>query len=158
MSKEHFYELTLDWTGNQGPGTRSHHEYSRNHTIQIDEKPIIEASSDPSFRGDSSKHNPEELLLASISSCHMLWYLSCCAKEGVVVTRYQDRAKAVMVEEAYGGGYFKEAVLHPVVTVEEEFMREKAMSLHRQANELCFIANSLNFPVKHIPVVEIEKV
>ncbi|WP_312389921.1 OsmC family protein [Chryseobacterium sp.] len=153
MSKEHHYKTTIEWTGNQGTGTDNYRNYERSHTISVENKPIIEGSSDPAFRGDKTKHNPEDMLLSSLSSCHMLWYLHFCSVEGVIVTVYTDNATGIMIEETNGSGHFSEVTLHPIVTVSDENMIEKAKELHHKANEFCFIAKSVNFPVKHIPVV-----
>jgi len=151
MNKQHTYDLTVKWTGNKGHGTFDSRLYGRDHKIMIANKPDILGSSDSSFRGDKKKHNPEELLLAALSSCHMLWYLDLCANEGIVVVDYVDRATGIMEETPDRSGRFIEVTLHPVVTVSEGSMVEKAKALHIKANELCFIANSVNFPVKHIP-------
>jgi organic hydroperoxide reductase OsmC/OhrA len=152
MSGQHHYNVTLKWTGNKGAGTLNYRDYERSHTIVVDNKSDILASSDPAFRGDKSKHNPEELLVASLSSCHMLSYLHLCVISGIVVTDYIDKAEGTMVETPDGGGHFIEVALNPVVTVTEISMIEKANELHKKANELCFIANSVNFPVLHKPV------
>ena len=153
MNKEHHYQLTVKWTGNSGRGTSDYRSFERSHMIMINNKADILGSSDPAFRGDSSKHNPEELLLASLSSCHMLWYLHLCAETGIVVTDYADHAKGIMFEDLNGGGKFKEVTLNPIVIVEDTSMISKAIELHKSANELCFIANSVNFPVLHKPQV-----
>lgn len=150
MNHTHEYDITVKWTGNRGHGTFDSRLYGREHSILASGKPELLGSSDPAFRGDRSKHNPEELLLASLSACHMLWYLDLCAGEGVVVVEYTDRASAVMEEDSSRGGRFTEATLRPVVTVSEPGMVEKARELHAQANKMCFIANSVNFPVKHL--------
>lgn len=147
--KEHNYKAIIEWTGNLGEGTSGYTNYERSHTIQLEDKPIIAASSDPGFRGDSKKHNPEELFLASLSSCHMLWYLHLCSVEGVVVMGYRDETTGKMIEEGNGKGRFTEVTLHPEVTVLEADMVTKAQELHHKANEMCFIANSCNFPVLH---------
>lgn len=157
MKTEHRYFLTVRWTGNTGSGTASYRSYERAHTIQIQGKPDIEGSSDPSFRGDKSKHNPEEMLLSALSSCHMLSYLHLCAVNGVLVTDYVDQATGTMGETPDGGGHFIQATLHPVVTVANATMIDKANELHKKASELCFIANSVNFPVHHEPVCIIEE-
>ncbi len=149
MNGQHQYNLTLQWTGNSGTGTSAYRAYERSHTISIDGKADIAASSDPGFRGDKTKHNPEEFLLAAISSCHMLSYLHLCAVAGVVVTDYVDHATGTMVETPNGSGHFTSVTLNPVVTVAEISMTTKANELHEKANELCFIANSVNFPVGH---------
>ncbi|MEO6287262.1 MAG: OsmC family protein [Dyadobacter sp.] len=155
MAKQHNYNLTIQWTGNNGTGTSDYKAYERSHSILVNNKAEIAASSDPAFRGDKTKHNPEELLVASLSSCHMLWYLHLCTEAGVVVTDYTDHATGVMVETANGGGYFSEVTLHPNVTVTENSMIETANALHKKANELCFIANSVNFKVHHEPVCRV---
>lgn len=149
MKSSHHYELKLDWTGNKGTGTSSYRSYDRSYVITIENKKVIEGSSDPAFRGDPTKHNPEELLLAALSSCHMLSYLHLCADAGVVVTNYEDQASGTMMETPDGGGQFTEVYLNPVVTVMDASMIEKAHSLHERAGKLCFIASSMNFPVHH---------
>jgi organic hydroperoxide reductase OsmC/OhrA len=153
MGKEHHYLTHLQWTGNRGEGTSNYRAYDRDHVVSAGDKSPIPASSDPSFRGNPERYNPEELLVASLSSCHLLWYLHLCAVNGVVVIAYEDDAAGTMREEENGSGRFSEVILRPVVTVKEEGMREKAMALHHEANKLCFIANSVNFPVRHEPVV-----
>ncbi len=152
MNRQHHYNLTVTWTGNTGTGTSAYTAYKRDHNIAIDGKTAIHASSDTAFRGDKTKHNPEELLLASIATCHMLWYLHVCATAGVIVSAYMDNATAIMEETENGGGKFTAVTLYPVVTVTQAAMIEKANELHKKANELCFISNSLNFPVHHQPV------
>ena len=149
MNKQHTYTLTTKWTGNTGTGTSAYKAYERAHKIEKENKPYILLSSDPSFRGDATRYNPEELLLASLSSCHMLWYLHLCSEAGVIVVDYVDNASGIMEETADGGGRFVEATLHPVVTVTDASMIERANALHHKANGLCFIANSVNFVVKH---------
>ncbi len=149
MNGQHQYNLTLKWTGNTGTGTSGYRAYERSHTIMVDNKVEISASSDPAFRGDKTKHNPEEFLVAAISSCHMLSYLHLCAVAGVVVTDYVDHATGMMVETPNGSGHFTEVILNPIVTVTNISMTEKANELHEKANQLCFIANSVNFPVRH---------
>jgi organic hydroperoxide reductase OsmC/OhrA len=147
----HQYKATITWVGNQGTGTSGYRSYSRNHTISIEGKPDIPGSSDPSFRGDRTRYNPEELLVASLSTCHMLWYLHLCADAGIVVVEYTDDATGNMTETADGGGHFSKVVLYPKVVVTDAAMIEKANELHHRANQLCFIANSVNFPVLHKP-------
>ncbi len=156
MKKLHHYNLTVKWTGNTGKGTSDYRQYERSHTVSIPQKADILCSSDPSFRGDRTKHNPEELFLASISTCHMLWFLHLCSENGVIVTDYADQATGTMQESEDGGGHFTEVILHPLVTVTEESMCERANALHHRANELCFIANSCNFPIHHQSVCKIE--
>ncbi len=154
MNAEHNYNITITWTGNKGTGTSNYQAYERSHTIAIDGKPEILGSSDPNFQGDKSKYNPEELLVASLSSCHMLWYLHLCAEAKIVVLNYIDNATGTMVETTNGGGHFTEVTLKPVVTLSENSMLKEALRLHQKANELCFIANSVKFPVHHQPQFE----
>ncbi len=151
METKHSYNLTIKWTGNKGNGTESYRAYERSHSVLIDNKQEILCSSDPSFRGDKTKHNPEELFLASIASCHMLWYLHLCSEAGIVVVDYSDHATGIMQETADGGGHFTEVILHPVVTITDSNKIEQANALHHNANKLCFIANSCNFPIQHQP-------
>jgi organic hydroperoxide reductase OsmC/OhrA len=153
MNNSHHYTVNLNWTGNTGSGTSSYTSYQRSHTISINNKSEILGSSDPSFRGDPGKHNPEELFIASISSCHMLWYLHLCAEAGILVTNYVDNTTGLMIETSDGGGRFKEVILNPVVTISEGSDIQIAYDLHKRANEHCFIANSLNFPVSHNAVI-----
>src|SRR4051812_19060268 len=120
MAHLHQYKATTIWVGNRGQGTSDYKAYDRNHDISIEGKPVLLCSSDPAFRGDKSRLNPEELLVASISSCHMLWYLHMCASNGVVVSEYTDEATGLMEENPDGSGQFKEVVLHPKVSVTEQ--------------------------------------
>ncbi len=147
--KHHHYKTTIEWTGNKGSGTSNYRDYERSHTIAVENKPVIEGSSDPAFRGDKTKYNPEEMLLSSLSSCHMLWYLHFCSEAGIIVTEYIDKAIGTMEETTNGSGRFTEVILNPAVTITDETQMEKAEELHKKANEFCFIANSVNFPVKH---------
>ena len=156
MEKQHHYNATIVWTGNSGTGTDNYKSYERSHKIIIENKSDILCSSDPAFRGDKTKHNPEELLLSVVSSCHMLWYLHLCSEAGVVVLDYTDSATGIMDEGSNGNGRFTKVTLNPVVTVTENTMVDKANELHKKANELCFIANSVNFPVTHHPTAKIK--
>lgn len=150
MNKLHNYNIKIKWTGNKGTGTSAYRAYDRNHVIQSEGKVEIACSSDLSFLGDKTRYNPEELLVASLSSCHMLWYLHLCSEAGVVVTDYTDNATGKMAETV-DGGYFEEVTLNPVVTVADASMVEQANELHHKANGFCFIANSVKFPVHHKP-------
>ena len=149
--KNHHYKVDVNWTGNLGKGTSNYTAYERSHVISVNEKDCIYGSSDPSFRGDKKKYNPEELFIASISTCHMLWYLHLCSEAGVVVIDYIDNATGTMQETKDGGGYFTDVTLHPTVVVNDVSMIEKANKLHHEANKLCYIANSCNFPIHHKP-------
>lgn len=151
MKKQHTYNAAIKWTGNKGQGTRDYLSYERNYTVVIDGKQDILCSSDPAFQGDKTKHNPEELFLASIASCHMLWYLHLCSDAGVVVIHYSDNVTGTLQEAEDGSGYFTEVILYPDVTVSDKAMIDTANNLHKKANELCFIANSCNFPIHHQP-------
>jgi organic hydroperoxide reductase OsmC/OhrA len=154
VNREHQYNLHLTWTGNKGEGTRTYTAYERSYDITIHNKPVIRGSSDPSFRGDNTRHNPEEMFVASLSACHMLWYLHLCAEAGIIVINYEDDARGFMKEDNMKGGYFSEVMLAPRVTITDGSKKEKAYELHDRANKLCFIANSCNFPVKHQAIVE----
>ena len=147
MSTKHAYDVSVEWTGNLGTGTDGYRNYKRDHTIRIANKADLLGSADPTFRGDPSRHNPEELLVAALSTCHMMSYLHVCVKNGVVVTAYSDNATGSM-ETIGDGGRMTEVVLHPQVTVAQASMIGKANELHERAHELCFIANSVNFPVQ----------
>ena len=150
--KKHNYEVKTVWTGNNGEGTRTYRSYHRDHTISAANKPEILASSDPAFRGDPSRYNPEDFLVAALSACHMLSYLHVCAINNIVVTAYEDTAHGTMQERPNGAGAFTQVVLHPRVTISEGDPA-KAKELHHQAHELCFIANSVSFPVEVEPVI-----
>ena len=152
MEKQHHYSVSVKWTGNKGDGTSDYRNYERSHTISSEQKDDILASSDSPFRGDVTKHNPETLLLSALSSCHMLWYLHLCADAGVIVTDYVDNAKGTMVEPTDKAGHFADVTLYPVVTVSDKSMVDKANELHTKAHDKCFIANSVNFPVRHSPL------
>ena len=148
MTKHHKYTLQVVWTGDQGSGTSSYDAYSRDHLVRAANKPAIEASSDPAFRGTATRHNPEELFVASLSSCHMLWYLHLCAVNGIVVTGYVDDPVGTMEESAQGSGHFTDVVLRPQVTIGAGGDMKLAVRLHEEAHKFCFIANSVNFPVR----------
>jgi len=158
MHKEHHYTLTINWTGNTGTGTTHATHYERSHILSVAGKPDILCSSDPAFRGDKTKYNPEDLFLASVAECHMLWYLHMCADAGVVVVDYTDNPTGIMVEASEEGrGRFTEVTLNPLVVVTEESMIEKANAMHDKAREMCFISNSCNFPIGHKPVSGVKK-
>ena len=143
--------MNMRWTGNTGQGTREYRGYERAHEYAIEGKPVILGSADPAFRGDKTRHNPEELLVMALSSCHLLSYLHLCAVNKVVVVDYVDDAVGTMVESAEKGGQFTEVVLRPTVTIEAGSDAALAESLHDKAHHFCFIANSVNFPVRCEP-------
>ena len=152
MSRTHTYRLDLEWTGNTGDGTASYRGYERTHVLRHPSKPDLPGSSDGAFRGDPSRWNPEELLVASLSACHMLGYLHQAALAGVVVTSYADDPVGEMAEDGEGGR-FTSVVLQPTVTVSDATMADEALALHAAAHDGCFIAASVAFPVRHRPTI-----
>jgi organic hydroperoxide reductase OsmC/OhrA len=153
--KQHRYSVHVTWTGNLGQGTSSYRAYSRNHEIAAAGKPVLPGSSDPTFRGDPDRYNPEEFLVSSLSTCHMLWYLHLCAEAKIVVVEYVDEASGVMTERSDGGGRFTEVTLKPHVVIASGGDLTRAEALHERAHHLCFIANSVNFPVRCDPRIRI---
>lgn len=152
--RKHEYELQIKWTGNNGQGTANYRGYQRSYDIMAPDKPLIQGSSDPTFRGDKTKHNPEDFLVAALSACHMLSYFHVCASAGIVVTDYHDTPLGTMVETEDGAGYFTEVILKPVVTIKAGGDVTLAQQLHEKAHHLCFIANSVNFPVLCQPSIQ----
>ena len=157
VTHQHHYRVETDWTGNRGSGTRSYRDYERSHAIRVVGKPVLAGSSDPAFRGDASRHNPEELLVAALSACHMLSYLHMATLAGVIVTAYRDVAEGTMEADARGGR-FVEVVLRPAVTIDAASDPAKAVAAHEDAHRACFIANSVNFPVRCEPRIVVESV
>jgi organic hydroperoxide reductase OsmC/OhrA len=152
VASEHTYAVGAEWIGAKGVGTTGYRDYGRNVVLRVDGKPDLAASADTPFRGDADRWNPEELLLAALSECHLLSYLYVAVQHGVVVTGYSDAATGAIVVTDDGGGHFTRVDLRPRVELADEAQRSLADSLHAQANRLCFIANSVNFPVLHHPV------
>jgi organic hydroperoxide reductase OsmC/OhrA len=155
--RQHQYPVQVVWTGNHGSGTKTYQGYGREHEVHVAGKPVIAGSSDATFRGDGSKHNPEDLLVAALSGCHMLWYLHLAAVAGVVVTEYVDDAVGTLQERG-NDGRFTEAVLRPRVTITADSDPDVAKRVHEDAHHACFIANSVNFPVRCEPRIVIESV
>jgi len=154
LTREHHYRITTTWTGNLGAGTSDYRAYSRDHEIRIAGKAApLQGSSDAAFRGDPARYTPEELLVASLSGCHMLWFLHLCADSGIVVTEYADAASGVMSEHPDGSGEFTRVILRPRAVITHPARIADAVALHARAHELCFIARSVKFPVEHEPVV-----
>ncbi|MGW6132224.1 OsmC family protein [Cellulomonas sp. NPDC055163] len=153
MGPLHTFAAEVVWTGAGTSGTTSYTAYSREHEVLIGDKPPLPGSSDPAFRGDPDRYSPEELLVAAVAQCHMLWFLHLAATAGVVVTGYRDRASGTMRVEAAGHGQFTEVVLRPRVTVAAGSAEPGTdlAELHARAHEHCFIARSVNFPVRHAP-------
>jgi organic hydroperoxide reductase OsmC/OhrA len=155
-SRQHYYHVSLAWTGNESAGAVSFQNHNRDFSLSVTGKPSISGSSDPAFRGDSRRWNPEELLIASLSACHQLWYLGLCAASGIVVTAYEDEAEGVMAEEKpNGAGQFVEVILRPRVTLAQGSDQLVAEMLHQAAHEKCFISRSVNFPVTYAPLIKV---
>jgi organic hydroperoxide reductase OsmC/OhrA len=152
MAREHHYEAHLVWTGAAHGATSSYEAYSRDYRVEVEGKPPIEGSSDPGFRGDPSRYNPEDLLVTSLSACHMLSYLHLCASAGIEVVAYEDQARGTMAIKDRKMR-FVDVLLEPRVTIAKGDL-EKAIALHEEAHAQCFIASSVNFPVRHQPTVE----
>lgn len=153
MSKNHLFFSSIVWTGNLGSGTDTYTTYSRSHTVSSVSKESIHCSSDPMFRGDASKYNPEELFLSSISSCHMLWYLHLCADAKIVVVEYKDDCEGILKLDEHSLGKFEHITLRPTIIISEVAKIEKAKELHQLAHKFCFIAQSLNVHVSIEPTI-----
>lgn len=148
MARTHNYAVHLTWTGAADGPTQDYATYSRTYTLAIEGKPTLEASADPMFRGDAALPNPEDLLVGALAGCHMLTYLAHCVRAKIPVVAYEDAASGTMVLEG-GGGRFTDVILRPRVTVAAGSDVEKALALHERAHHDCFIAASVNFPVRH---------
>ena len=156
MANKHEYAARLTWNGNLGTGTSAYIAYGRDYTVEIDGKPDLRGSADPMFRGSPQLHNPEDLFLTALSSCHMLTYLALCAKHKITVTSYEDDAKGTLLLTPDGGGRFEVVTLHPVVTITDASREALAMSLHEKAHDLCFIASSSSVPIHHEAAINVE--
>lgn len=153
--KAHSFTVSTTWTGNRGSGTSAYRAYGRDHEIAAHGKTApIPGSSTPVFRGDKERYNPEELLIASLSACHMLWFLHLCADSGIAVTEYRDDAVGSVQLNADGSGQFNEVVLRPAVRIADGSRLAAIAALHHRAHDLCFIARSVNFPVRCEPRTE----
>ncbi len=142
------------WTGNLGTGTSAYRAYSRDHELGGPEKQAaIPGSSDPLFRGDPRRYNPEELLVGALSACHMLWVLHLCADAGIVIVDYSDEATGEVVEHEDGSGEFTRVVLNPRMSITDAGRIAEAVAVHHRAHEVCCLARSMNFPVEHRPAV-----
>jgi len=149
---DHHYHATITWTGNKGTGTANLKSYERDHTIEVPGKPEIPGTSEVSIKSNKVRYNPEELLLSAVSACHMLWFLYLCAENKIVVTAYVDKATGTMQNTPDGSGRFTQITLQPEITLAKDVAVEKLADLQHQANQLCYIANSCNFPIYHQPV------
>ena len=154
--KIHHYTVTVTWTGNRGTGTSGYRDYARDHDIAAAGKPPIPGSSDPAFRGDPARWNPEEMLVASVSTCHQLWYLHLASEAGIRVVAYEDRPVGRMVEDPNGSGHFTGVTLRPIVTIAAGDDPTKAAALHQDAHEMCFVANSVKFEIDCVPEIRFE--
>jgi organic hydroperoxide reductase OsmC/OhrA len=156
MFGEHHYAVEVEWQGDRGEGTSNYRAYGRQHVVRAEGKlHDLAGSSDRVFHGDRERWNPEELLIAALSQCHMLSYLHVATRHGVVVHGYTDAATGTMLEDGRGGGAFSEVVLRPRVVVADESMVATATRIHGEASEKCFIAASVAFPVRHEPTVDV---
>jgi organic hydroperoxide reductase OsmC/OhrA len=155
MGHKHHYEIAMQWTGNKGTGTSGYRDYARDHEITAPGKPTLAGSAGRTFHGDASRWNPEDLLIAALSACHLLSYLHVCADAGVVVVAYTDHADGVMETAPNGSGRFQSVTLRPRVTVAVGSDVALARDLHHSAHSKCFIANSVNFPVENEPEIVI---
>ena len=151
MSVPHRYELGLRWTGNLGDGTKNVRAFTRDHDVTAAGVPTLLGSADPTFRGDASRWNPEQLLVAALAQCHLLTFLWLAAQDGVVVVAYEDTPTGTMITESDGSGRFAEVTLRPTVTVADAADVERAQALHDRVGDYCFIARSVNFPLRHEP-------
>jgi organic hydroperoxide reductase OsmC/OhrA len=149
----HEYTARLIWNDSTGGGTIDYASYSRQYHVLVAGKPDLVGSADAAFRGEADKHNPEDLFLAAISSCHMLSYLALCARKGVRVLAYEDEVHGRLKLSADGGGKFEEVTLHPRVKISDDAHVDVAMQLHDTAHKLCFIAQSCSVPIRHEPSV-----
>ena len=156
LPRAHDYTTELHWTGSRGVGTAGYTSYDRDFRISVAGKPDLEGSSDPMFRGTAARYNPEDLLVAALSSCHMLAYLALCARAGVRVLDYTDRASGTLVFDSRGGGRFESVTLRPIVTIADPAHAGGALALHDTAHDRCFIASSCSVPVRHEPVIRVE--
>ena len=153
--KTHEYAARLVWSNRSGAGTADYAGYDREYRVLVSGKPELTGSADAMFRGEASKHNPEDLFLVAISSCHMLSYLALCARNGVRVTAYEDDVRGTLALTPDGGGKFEIVTLRPRVTVADADTTDKAMQLHETAHQVCFIANSCSVPIHHHATIEV---
>ena len=149
MQTKHLFKASLNWTANKPMVDDTKRIYQKNHHIIIEGKPILELSAAKSFKGDPQLYNPEDLLLSSLTSCHMMSYLYCCAQNNIEVVSYSDESEAFLEVNSDGSGRITKVILNPIVYITDPNQIEEANSLHKKANRLCFIANSCNFVVEH---------
>jgi organic hydroperoxide reductase OsmC/OhrA len=150
--RPHVFAARVRWTGAAGGPTTSYKTYSREYVVEVDGKPPLTGSADPHFLGDGALHNPEDLLVAALSACHLLSYLAECARAGIGVVAYEDDARGEMTL-IDGAIRFREVELRPKVAIADAARIGEALALHERAHAVCFIANSVNFPVRHAAAV-----
>lgn len=153
---EHTYNSHVQWTGNRGAGTASYHAYDRTWDVAVPGKAVIHCSNDPLLGGDTTKMNPEDLILSALSACHMLWFLHYASDTEIIVTSYEDTPVGVGEVSAGGAGRFIAAVLHPKIRLQSGADIAAATAIHHRIHEVCFIARSVNFPVTYEPIFEID--
>lgn len=154
MKSKHLFKAEINWTSNQNQEQSGRKFYSKSHQIKIEGKPVLNVSAAKAFKGDPELYNPEDLLLSSLVSCHMMSYLYVCSQNGIEVLEYSDNAEATLEVTPDGSGHFTEVRLQPKVKIANSDKIQEALNLHTKANQLCFIANSCNFPVLHNPTCE----
>lgn len=147
MASRHLYSAALRWTGNRGDGTASYRAYDRTWDLVTPGKPVVHCSNDPLLGGDPARHNPEDLLVAAVASCHMLWFLHLASDAGIAVQAYSDSPEATGEIEPSGAGRFLSMELRPMIVVPRGTDMQRADALHGQIHKVCFIARSVNFPV-----------
>jgi len=146
---KHLFKAEANWTSSPNPEQSASKFYSKSHKIVIEGKPVLNVSAAKAFKGDPELYNPEDLLLSSLVSCHMMSYLYVCSQNGIEILEYSDNAEATLEVSPDGSGRFVEVVLKPKVKISNPDKTDLALELHTKANQLCFIANSCNFPVLH---------
>ncbi len=153
MARQHSFHAAVTWTGNTGTGTSAYKAYERTWEIRTPNKPMVKCSNDPMLGGDPSLHNPEDMLIASLSACHMLWYLHLASQENIVVLAYEDRPEGIGQSLPDGSGQFTQAILKPSITVKAGADMDRAEAIHHEVHKYCFIARSVNFPVTYEPSI-----
>ena len=150
----HEYTSKIRWTGNTGAGTETYKGYKRTWNIEVPGKPVVNCSNDPLLGGDPTLMNPEDLLLSALSACHMLWYLHLASNAGLSVLSYEDSPVGVGEVIPDGSGQFTEAVLNPKVRLRAGDDAERAAEIHNEIHSYCFVARSVNFPIRYKPVFD----
>ena len=152
----HYFKASLQWNLKSEADFKSKKIYTKNHTISFEGKESISVSAAKVFKGDPTLVNPEDLLLSSVTSCHMMSYLYVCQQNNIEILSYQDHSEAILEVNSDGSGKITKIILNPTIKIKDESKIDLAISLHKKANQLCFIANSCNFPILHHPSVYAE--